>query len=45
MDDLSVFGNPFKVCLRNLDKVLASCEDTTLVLNWGKCHVLVRQGI
>ncbi|GKC62648.1 putative nucleotidyltransferase, ribonuclease H [Tanacetum coccineum] len=33
MDDFSVFGNPFKCCLDNLDKMLARCEETSLVLN------------
>ena len=45
MDDFSIFGKSFEVCLRNLDKVLARCEDTNLVLNWEKCHFLVREGI
>ena len=35
----------FEVCLQNLDNVLARCEDTNLVLNWKKCHFLVREGI
>ncbi|XP_055824452.1 uncharacterized protein LOC129892976 [Solanum dulcamara] len=26
-------------------KVLARCEETYLVLNWGKCHFLVKVGI
>lgn len=33
MDDFSVFGNLFYVCLANLEKVLKKCEDTNLVLN------------
>ena len=45
MDDFSVSGKSIKVCLRNLDKVLAKCEDTNLVLNWVKCHFLVKEGI
>ncbi|XP_049391401.1 uncharacterized protein LOC125855708 [Solanum stenotomum] len=44
-DDFSIYGKSFEVCLRNLDKVLARCEDTNLVLNWEKCHFLVREGI
>ncbi|GKB91395.1 hypothetical protein Tco_0963667 [Tanacetum coccineum] len=33
MDDFSVFSNPFNCCLANLDKILARCEETNLVLN------------
>ena len=44
MDDFSIFGKYFEVCLRNLDKVLARCEDTNLVLNWEKCHFLLERG-
>ncbi|XP_070045737.1 uncharacterized protein [Nicotiana tomentosiformis] len=32
-------------CLDNLDKVLAHCEETSLVLNWEKCHFMVNEGI
>ncbi|XP_075102168.1 uncharacterized protein LOC142177437 [Nicotiana tabacum] len=45
MDDFSVFGPSFAKCLTNLAKVLARCEETNLVLNWKKCHVMVREGI
>jgi hypothetical protein len=31
--------------LENLDKVLQSCEENHLVLNWEKCHFIVREGI
>nr|GEY14260.1 hypothetical protein [Tanacetum cinerariifolium] len=37
MYDFSVFGNSFDYCLTNLDKMLARCEETNLVLNWEKC--------
>ncbi|GJU93187.1 reverse transcriptase domain-containing protein [Tanacetum coccineum] len=33
MDDFSVFGNSFNCCLANLDRMLARCEETNLVLN------------
>ncbi|GJR55377.1 putative ribonuclease H-like domain-containing protein [Tanacetum coccineum] len=33
MDDFSVFGNSFDCCLANLDRILARCEETNLVLN------------
>nr|XP_016441894.1 PREDICTED: uncharacterized protein LOC107767401 [Nicotiana tabacum] len=45
MDDFSVGGDSFEECLDNLDKVLARCEETNLVLNWEKCHFMVEEGI
>ncbi|GJR99370.1 reverse transcriptase domain-containing protein [Tanacetum coccineum] len=33
MDDFLVFSNSFDQCLDNLDKMLARCEETNLVLN------------
>ncbi|GJS45257.1 DNA-directed DNA polymerase [Tanacetum coccineum] len=45
MDDLSVFGDSFSSCLSYLDKMLKRCEDTNLVLNWEKCHFMVKEGI
>ncbi|GJW80642.1 putative nucleotidyltransferase, ribonuclease H [Tanacetum coccineum] len=45
MDDFSVFGNSFGTCLNNLSKMLARCEETNLVLNWEKCHFIVKEGI
>nr|GEY83410.1 DNA-directed DNA polymerase [Tanacetum cinerariifolium] len=45
MDDFSVFGNSFKTCLVNLDKMLQHCKDAHLVLNWGKCNLMVKEGI
>ncbi|GKE48748.1 reverse transcriptase domain-containing protein [Tanacetum coccineum] len=45
MDDFSVFGDSFSSCLAHLDKMLKRCEDTNLVLNWEKCHFLVKEGI
>ncbi|CAN6586224.1 unnamed protein product [Malus baccata var. baccata] len=45
MDDFSVFGDSFDGCLENLTLILKRCVDTNLVLNWEKCHFLVRQGI
>ncbi|GJW52450.1 putative nucleotidyltransferase, ribonuclease H [Tanacetum coccineum] len=45
MDDFSVFDNSFNCCLANLDKMLARCEETNLVLNWEKCHFMVKEGI
>lgn len=34
IDDFLVFGESFELCLINLDRVLARCEETNLVLNW-----------
>nr|GEW85833.1 DNA-directed DNA polymerase [Tanacetum cinerariifolium] len=45
MDDFSVFRNSFANCLNNLDKMLQCCKDANLVLNWEKCHFMVREGI
>ncbi|GJY79740.1 reverse transcriptase domain-containing protein [Tanacetum coccineum] len=45
MDDFSVFGDSFSSCLSNLDKMLKRCEYTNLVLNWEKCHFMVKEGI
>ncbi|XP_073057295.1 uncharacterized protein [Primulina eburnea] len=45
MDDFSVFGSSFDSCLMNLSKVLERCEESNLILNWEKCHFMVREGI
>nr|GEZ69436.1 hypothetical protein [Tanacetum cinerariifolium] len=45
MDDFSVFGDSFSSCIFYLDKMLKRCEDTNLVLNWEKCHFMVKEGI
>ncbi|GJT82323.1 reverse transcriptase domain-containing protein [Tanacetum coccineum] len=45
MDDFSVFGDSFSSCLSHLDKMLKRCEDTNLVLNWEKCHFMVKEDI
>ncbi|KAK1429674.1 hypothetical protein QVD17_11888 [Tagetes erecta] len=45
MDDFSVFGSSFDHCLSNLKKMLARCEESNLVLNWEKCHFMVKEGI
>nr|GEW45551.1 reverse transcriptase domain-containing protein [Tanacetum cinerariifolium] len=45
MDDFSIFRDSFSSCLTNLDKMLKHCEETNLVLNWGKCHCMCREGI
>ncbi|KAM2230551.1 hypothetical protein ACFX1S_014941 [Malus domestica] len=45
MDDFSVFGDSFDGCLENLTLILKRCMETNLVLNWEKCHFIVKQGI
>ncbi|GJS16272.1 reverse transcriptase domain-containing protein [Tanacetum coccineum] len=45
MDDFSVFGDSFSSCLSHLDKMIKRCEDTNLVLNWEKCHFMVKEDI
>jgi len=45
MDDFSVYGSSFDDFLKSLDKVLQRCIDFNLVLNYGKCHFMVEQGI
>ncbi|GJY94433.1 reverse transcriptase domain-containing protein [Tanacetum coccineum] len=45
MGDFSVFGDSFSSCFSHLDKMLKRCEDTNLVLNWEKCHFMVKEGI
>ncbi|GKB87124.1 reverse transcriptase domain-containing protein [Tanacetum coccineum] len=45
MDVFSVFRDSFSSCLSHLDKMLKRCEDTNLVLNWEKCHFMVKEGI
>ena len=45
MDDFSVFGSSFDLYLSSLERVLCRCEETNLVLNWEKCHFMVKEGI
>ncbi|KAM2308080.1 hypothetical protein ACFX1S_030350 [Malus domestica] len=45
MDDFIVFGDSFDKCLDNLTLILKRCVETNLVLNWEKCHFMVKQGI
>nr|GEU93366.1 hypothetical protein [Tanacetum cinerariifolium] len=45
MDDFLVFGDSFSSCLSYLDIMLQRCEDINLVLNWEKCHFMVKEGI
>ena len=45
MDDFSVLGSSFDGFLENLRSVLVRCEETNIVLNWEKCHLMVQEGI
>ncbi|GJY99991.1 reverse transcriptase domain-containing protein [Tanacetum coccineum] len=45
MDDFFVFRNSFDKCLNNPDKMLQRCKDAHLLLNWKKCHFMVKEGI
>jgi hypothetical protein len=45
MDDFTVYEKTFADYLENLDKVLQRYEEKHLVLNWEKCHFMVREGI
>ena len=45
MDDFSILGKSFDNCLENLRQTLIRCEETNLVLNWEKCHFMVKEGI
>ncbi|GKF08276.1 reverse transcriptase domain-containing protein, partial [Tanacetum coccineum] len=45
MDDFLVFGDSYSSCLSHLNKMLKWCKDTNLVLNWEKCHFMVKEGI
>nr|GEV88199.1 reverse transcriptase domain-containing protein [Tanacetum cinerariifolium] len=44
IDDFFVFGSSFDHWLNNLNKMLQRCEDVHLVLNWEKCHFMVKEG-
>lgn len=43
MDDFSVFGDSFDLCRWILERVINSCEENNLVLNWKKHHFIVQQ--
>jgi hypothetical protein len=45
MDDFCVYGKTFEGCLPNLDRVMKRCQLANFVLNWEKCHFIVRVGI
>jgi hypothetical protein len=45
MNNFFIYGKIFEGSLANLDKVLKRCQMADLVLNWEKCHFMVREGI
>ena len=45
MDDFLVVGDSFVWCLSHFVEVLKRSEDCNLVLNWEKCHFMVKEGI
>ena len=45
MDDFSVFGSTFDEGLYHLSLVLIRCKEKNLVLNWEKCHFMVKSEI
>ena len=42
MDDFFVFSNSFDQYLHHLTLVLQRCMEKNLVLNWEKCHFMVK---
>ena len=45
MDDFSVVGVSSESCLLHLQMALRRCVEHNLVLNWEKCHFMVKEGI
>ena len=45
MDDFTIYNITFDACLDHLSRVLDRCRKSNLVLNWEKCHFMVREGI
>ncbi|XP_015164591.1 uncharacterized mitochondrial protein AtMg00860-like [Solanum tuberosum] len=45
LDYFSVVGDTFEACLAHLWLVLQRYVETNLVLNWEKCHFMVKEGI
>ena len=43
IDDFLVFGSSLDECLHYLTLVLERCKDKNLVLNWEKCHFMVKK--
>nr|XP_043629837.1 uncharacterized protein LOC122601135 [Erigeron canadensis] len=45
MDDFPVFGSSFENCLESLNRMSERCGRAHLVLNWERCHFMVKEGI
>ena len=45
MDDFSIFGSSFDLCLSHLTRILQLCIQYNLVLSWEKSHFMVQEGI
>ena len=45
MDNFSIYGDLFNQCLHHLELVLQRCAEKNLMLNWQKCHFMVKHGI
>ena len=45
MDDFSVVFDSYERCLSHLYEVLKRCQDYNLLLNWEKCHFMVKESI
>lgn len=45
MDDFSVIGDSFDYCQVHLTNSLRKYEEFNLVLNWKKCHFMVKEEI
>jgi len=45
MDDFTIYGSFFYVCLDSFSRVLDRCIENNFVLNFEKCHFMVHEGI
>ncbi|XP_027062064.1 uncharacterized protein [Coffea arabica] len=45
MDDFTIYGGSFDQCLHHLTKVIQRCIEINLILNYEKCHFMVKEGI
>ncbi|XP_015086997.1 uncharacterized protein LOC107030118 [Solanum pennellii] len=45
MNNFSIVGDTFDDCLLNISKEVQRCEEANLVLNWEKCHFMVKEVI
>ena len=45
MDDFSIFGSSFDLCLSHLTHIFQLCIQFNLMLSWEKSHFMVQEGI